>query len=126
MMLGVPAAAAEQVVAVARLIVEGTLRLEPGCDVVQVRRILLGIEGMTEAQVTMIVMRALPWPDAFPASDPGLLRAAGASTPAELEKMAEGWRPWRAYAAHHLWLRHEALLSRPRAEKRRMCITTGG
>jgi len=47
-------------------------------------------------------MRALGEPDAFPAGDLGLRRALGA-TERELEARAEAWRPWRAYAAMHLW-----------------------
>jgi DNA-3-methyladenine glycosylase II len=42
-------------------------------------------------------------PDAFPETDLGLIRAAGAASPAELLKRAEAWRPWRAYAATYLW-----------------------
>ena len=41
--------------------------------------------------------------DAFPESDLGLLRAAGAEKPAELRRMAEAWRPFRGYAAMYLW-----------------------
>lgn len=41
--------------------------------------------------------------DAFPASDIGLIRAAKVATPAELLKLAEAWRPLRAYAATYLW-----------------------
>jgi 3-methyladenine DNA glycosylase/8-oxoguanine DNA glycosylase len=51
-------------------------------------------------------MRALGAADAFPASDLGLLRAAGGgqrTTPAQLLARAERWRPWRAYAAICLW-----------------------
>jgi AraC family transcriptional regulator of adaptative response / DNA-3-methyladenine glycosylase II len=52
-------------------------------------------------------MRALKSPDAFPASDLGLLRAFDGDgrriKPAELLARAEGWRPWRAYAAMLLW-----------------------
>jgi AraC family transcriptional regulator of adaptative response / DNA-3-methyladenine glycosylase II len=53
-------------------------------------------------------MRALREPDAFPAADIGLLRAmAGADgtrpSAAALLARAEAWRPWRAYAAQHLW-----------------------
>ncbi|HZU85219.1 MAG TPA: hypothetical protein VE987_19940, partial [Polyangiaceae bacterium] len=52
-------------------------------------------------------LRAAREPDAFPGTDRGLLRAAargGAEpTPAELIRRAERWRPWRAYAAQHLW-----------------------
>jgi AraC family transcriptional regulator of adaptative response / DNA-3-methyladenine glycosylase II len=62
--------------------------------------------GLWTAQY--IAMRALREPDAFPASDLGLLKAIqpenGKLTPAQLEKRAESWRPWRAYAALYLWL----------------------
>src|SRR3546814_12417859 len=55
-----------------------------------------------------IALRALRETDAFPASDIGLLRGAGGRngprpTPADLHVRAEPWRPWRAYAAQHLW-----------------------
>ena len=52
-------------------------------------------------------MRALGEPDAFPAGDLGLRRAlangAGPLPPARVAELAEAWRPWRAYAALHLW-----------------------
>jgi AraC family transcriptional regulator of adaptative response / DNA-3-methyladenine glycosylase II len=53
-------------------------------------------------------MRELREPDAFPAADVGLLRAlpdgdGRRPSPAELLARAERWRPWRAYAALHLW-----------------------
>jgi len=48
-------------------------------------------------------MRALREPDAFPSGDLGLLRALDLRTPRELERRAEAWRPWRAYAAMYLW-----------------------
>jgi AraC family transcriptional regulator of adaptative response / DNA-3-methyladenine glycosylase II len=52
-------------------------------------------------------MRALGEPDAFPASDLGLRRALAsrgvAPSARELERTAEAWRPWRAYAAIALW-----------------------
>ena len=59
---------------------------------------------MSERHATVIVMRALSWPDAFPASDRALQRAAGVSGAGALLARAEQWRPWRAYAALHLWL----------------------
>ena len=54
-----------------------------------------------------VAMRALREPDAFPAGDLGLRRALcyrgrPISTPA-LARLAEQWRPWRAYAAMYLW-----------------------
>ena len=48
-------------------------------------------------------MRALRWPDAFPAGDLGLLKATGERSPQKLRERAEAWRPWRAYAAMYLW-----------------------
>jgi AraC family transcriptional regulator of adaptative response / DNA-3-methyladenine glycosylase II len=54
-----------------------------------------------------IAMRALREPDAFPASDLGLMRAMAIEgrrpTPTQLFTLAEAWRPWRAYAALRLW-----------------------
>jgi len=56
-------------------------------------------------------LRALRDGDAFPASDIALLRAVGERGPrpttAALLNRAEAWRPWRAYAAQHLWA-HDA------------------
>jgi len=48
-------------------------------------------------------MRALGDPDAFPSGDIALMRGFGAESAGELEKRAEAWRPWRAYAAIYLW-----------------------
>ena len=56
--------------------------------------------------VAYVAMRALGEPDAFPAGDLGLARAVAAGarpSPQELARRAEAWRPWRAYAALHLW-----------------------
>ncbi|MDQ2947743.1 MAG: 3-methyladenine DNA glycosylase 2, partial [Acidobacteriota bacterium] len=55
-----------------------------------------------------IALRALRETDAFPASDLGLLQGIASEfgrrpEPAELLRRAESWRPWRAYAAQHLW-----------------------
>jgi AraC family transcriptional regulator, regulatory protein of adaptative response / DNA-3-methyladenine glycosylase II len=107
MALGVPRRGAEAIVAVARGLAAGSIRLEPGRDVGATHRALMEIGGLGERLATMIVMRALYWPDAFPASDPALQRAAGARSRTALRAMAERWRPWRAYAAQHLWLHNE-------------------
>ena len=69
---------------------------------------LRAIKGIGEWTAHYIAMRACRQPDAFPASDVGLLRGAAGDdglrpTPAALLRRAEAWRPWRAYAAHHLW-----------------------
>jgi AraC family transcriptional regulator, regulatory protein of adaptative response / DNA-3-methyladenine glycosylase II len=105
--LGVSPRRAIAIASVARAVAEGTLRLEPGRDVLATRRALMEIAGIGDRLATTIVMRALYWPDAFPASDRVLQRAAGTSSPAALRARAEEWRPWRAYAALHLWLHAE-------------------
>lgn len=69
---------------------------------------LCALPGIGPWTAQYIAMRALREPDAFPASDLGLLRAmetkAGRPTPAALAERAEAWRPWRAYAALRLWM----------------------
>jgi AraC family transcriptional regulator of adaptative response / DNA-3-methyladenine glycosylase II len=106
--LGVPPRRAGAVIALARMVAGGTLRLEPGSDVAATRRVLMEIDGVSDRLATTIVMRALHWPDAFPVSDRGLQRAVGISSPRVLRDQAEKWRPWRAYAALHLWLHDSA------------------
>jgi AraC family transcriptional regulator of adaptative response / DNA-3-methyladenine glycosylase II len=105
--LGVPSRRAAALVTVARAMEDGSLTLEPGSDPFAARRALLALDGISERSATTIVMRALYWPDAFPAADPALRRAIGVASPAELRSRAERWRPWRAYAAMHLQLASE-------------------
>ncbi len=69
---------------------------------------LRAIPGIGDWTAQYVALRALREPDAFPAGDIGLLRAAAGAdgrrpSPAELARRAEAWRPWRAYAAQHLW-----------------------
>jgi len=90
--LGVPPRRAAAVISLARAVLGCQLRLEPGSAVPATRRALLELGGVGERVATLIVMRALYWPDAFHTKDRALLARA------------EQWRPWRAYAAMHLWL----------------------
>jgi AraC family transcriptional regulator of adaptative response / DNA-3-methyladenine glycosylase II len=68
---------------------------------------LAGIPGVGDWTAQYVAMRARSEPDAFPAGDLGLLRASGFRSAKELEQRAERWRPWRAYAAMHLWRSEE-------------------
>jgi AraC family transcriptional regulator of adaptative response / DNA-3-methyladenine glycosylase II len=63
---------------------------------------LMRLPGIGPWTAQYIAMRALHWPDAFPSGDLMLLRAANANQK-QLQQLAEGWRPWRAYATHYLW-----------------------
>ncbi|WP_237065986.1 DNA-3-methyladenine glycosylase 2 [Microbulbifer guangxiensis] len=65
------------------------------------------LPGIGDWTAHYIAMRGLSMPDAFPASDLGILKALGKgqekARPKEAEARAEAWRPWRAYAALLLW-----------------------
>jgi AraC family transcriptional regulator of adaptative response / DNA-3-methyladenine glycosylase II len=79
----------------------GTLELDHGADPQQTAARLAELPGVGPWTISYILMRAVGDPDAFPASDLGLRRALerlGGST-----AQADRWRPWRAYAALHLW-----------------------
>jgi AraC family transcriptional regulator of adaptative response / DNA-3-methyladenine glycosylase II len=100
--LGIPPSRARAIHELAERVAGGRLSLEPGADPATVCRQLMEIVA-DERLATMIVMRTLGWPDAFPDDDPTLLRATGVKDPRKLEARARSWRPWRAYAAMHLW-----------------------
>jgi AraC family transcriptional regulator of adaptative response / DNA-3-methyladenine glycosylase II len=80
---------------------------------------LRALPGIGEWTAQYVAMRALREPDAFPAADIGLLRAMADAdgtrpTAAALLARAEAWRPWRAYAAQHLWTSGATALSAAR------------
>ena len=75
---------------------------------------LRALPGLGEWTAEYIAMRELCEPDAFPGGDLDLLRAMRDaegrwSTSRELRARAERWRPWRAYAAQHLWASRGAI-----------------
>jgi AraC family transcriptional regulator of adaptative response / DNA-3-methyladenine glycosylase II len=102
--LDIPPRRVDAVGAVSRAIADGTVDVRIGGDIDTMRRLLIELGGMDDRLATMTVMRTHHWPDAFPEADRVLQRAAGASSARELRARAEQWRPWRAYAAQHLWL----------------------
>ncbi|HZI56993.1 MAG TPA: AlkA N-terminal domain-containing protein [Verrucomicrobiae bacterium] len=71
-------------------------------------RSLAAVPGIGHWSAEYVALRGLGEPDAFPASDLVLRRMAAAPknlslSARELEQRAQAWRPWRAYAAIHLW-----------------------
>jgi AraC family transcriptional regulator, regulatory protein of adaptative response / DNA-3-methyladenine glycosylase II len=101
--LGLPGARAESLRNLARAVAHGEIDLEPGIDAKGVIAKLVQLPGIGPWTAEYIAMRALRWPDAFPAGDLALKKACGLKSASALEKAAERWRPWRAYAAMHLW-----------------------
>ncbi len=87
--------------ALAAACADGRLNLDPGADPEETAARLAELPGVGPWTVAYVLMRAAGDPDAFPASDLGLRRA--------MERLGcepghDGrWRPWRAYAALHLW-----------------------
>ena len=91
--------------ALAHAILEGEIDLHGTSDAISAQ--LAEVPGIGEWTAQYVALRALGEPDAFPASDLVLRRVAsngGAPlSPEALALRAEAWRPWRAYAAIHLW-----------------------
>ena len=81
----------------------GEIRFESVIDTKAFVSQLFAIPGIGAWTAQYIAMRALGEPDAFPSGDLGFLHALGLENSRELEQRAEGWRPWRAYAAMYLW-----------------------
>jgi len=101
--LGLPRARADGVRALAGAVARREIDLDPGADPAAVVARLLALPGIGPWTAEYIAMRALHWPDAFPAGDLALVKASRLPTARALQLAAERWRPWRAYAAMHLW-----------------------
>jgi AraC family transcriptional regulator of adaptative response / DNA-3-methyladenine glycosylase II len=99
---------AETVRALSRAVADGVVKLEPPVDFTAMRGVLQELPGIGPWTAEYVAMRALGDPDAFPHSDLGLLQALQLEKPAALLARAEAWRPFRAYAALHLWHGHTA------------------
>lgn len=112
--LGMPAARRQTLLALSRAALAEPRLFEPCASVDETVQRLCAVPGIGEWTAHYIALRAAREPDAFPASDRGLLRGAAqcAGTAIDalaLEARAERWRPWRAYAAQHLWSADAAL-----------------
>jgi AraC family transcriptional regulator of adaptative response / DNA-3-methyladenine glycosylase II len=101
--VGVPGSRGRTLVELARAVCDGRLSLEPHGDPEVTIAGLKALPGIGDWTAQYLAMRALGWPDAFPEGDLGLRKALGGVPPREMLRMAEPWRPWRAYAAMHLW-----------------------
>jgi AraC family transcriptional regulator of adaptative response / DNA-3-methyladenine glycosylase II len=106
--LGMPRTRAATIAGLARAVCDDPKLFDPRRDLTEAVARLIGLPGIGEWTAHYIAMRGLRENDAFPASDIGLIRAVAEATgmrptPADLLRRAESWRPWRAYAALHLW-----------------------
>ncbi len=101
--LGIIASRARSIIALAKEIAAGRLRLEPGAHPDETIERLIALPGIGTWTAQYIAMRALRWPDAFPKEDVALRKNLGGVTAARAEALSQVWRPWRSYATLHLW-----------------------
>lgn len=105
---GLTRARAAAIRGLAAAVASGEVSLDAAFDRTETRARLLALPGIGPWTAEYVAMRGLRDPDAFPASDLGLRYALAANgrpaSAAEAAARAEAWRPWRAYAAIHLWL----------------------
>ncbi|MCB8873660.1 DNA-3-methyladenine glycosylase 2 [Acidisoma silvae] len=102
--LNMPRARAAAIINLARAEAENPDLLAPGGDLDQTIGRLTAVAGIGPWTAHCIALFALREPDAFPAQDVGMQRVLGGLSAKALEARSESWRPWRAYAAIHLWL----------------------
>ena len=114
--LALPAARRATLGALVAALASGEVDLGPATTRDDARRALARLPGFGPWTIEMIAMRALGDPDAFPAGDLGVAKAARGlglpPTPAALAAAAEAWRPWRAYAVQHLWATGDHAINR--------------
>ena len=104
--IGLVTSRADTIRRVAKAVRDGEVVFDNAQDPAEFQQSLTAIKGIGDWTAQYVAMRALKYPDAFPAADLGLLKAIGASGNAgikELRSRAEAWRPWRSYAALLLW-----------------------
>ncbi len=94
---------ADSILAIARSLVNGNLKLETYSDIDTTITYLKTLPSIGEWTAQYIAMRVLAYPDAFPHGDLGLRRALKVDQPSQVLQIAEAWRPWRAYGAICLW-----------------------
>ena len=111
---GLPIAKIRAIRALARQVSSGAIRLDPHAAPDDTVAQLRAIDGIGDWTAQYVAMRALGWPDAFPATDYALRKVLGVETVRAMHALTAHWAPWRAYAAIHLWHRYEALKEAPK------------
>ncbi|MBU6248590.1 MAG: helix-turn-helix domain-containing protein, partial [Xanthomonadaceae bacterium] len=105
--LGITTARATTIRGVAQALLDGRIDFRPEQPLDAFVERWVALSGIGAWTAHYMAMRALGHPDAFPAADLILRRAAApgseALTTRAMEQRAEAWRPWRAYAVMHLW-----------------------
>jgi len=105
--IGLTTRRAETIRQLAAAFADGRIDLAAADSLAAAEEMLCRVPGIGPWTAQYIAMRVLGEPDAFPVGDIALLRAINELgeelTARTLAVRAEHWRPWRAYAAMHLW-----------------------
>lgn len=103
-------------------VAEGALELhvQDGADEL-VRRLCM-LPGIGQWTAEYIALRGFGEADAFPAADLGLLKAplwgSEGITAKQLLARSQAWRPWRAYAAVHIWQNYGVTAGQTRPDEK--------
>jgi AraC family transcriptional regulator of adaptative response / DNA-3-methyladenine glycosylase II len=121
--LGMPRSRGAALEALARTVAADPTIFTPRADLESAIAALSALPGVGEWTAQYIALRELREPDAFPSADIGLMRAltddeGRRPTPAELLARSQAWRPWRAYAAQHLWAADAAAPQAKKSERK--------
>jgi AraC family transcriptional regulator, regulatory protein of adaptative response / DNA-3-methyladenine glycosylase II len=105
--LPMPASRRRTIRTLATAMVQGAVSLDPGVDPAELADRLRAVPGIGDWTAGYVAMRALRDPDAFIPTDVGVRRAVrwlgGPASTTDVVRLADRWRPWRAYATVHLW-----------------------
>jgi AraC family transcriptional regulator of adaptative response / DNA-3-methyladenine glycosylase II len=116
--LGIVKTRQAAITALAASVAQGQLCLDAGADIPATLQQLLALPGIGDWTAQYIAMRALRWPDAFPAGDVALHKALGVMgkpRPAQAALAAsQAWKPWRAYAVVRAWAKPATTIQQPK------------
>lgn len=101
--IGITSARANTIISFAKAVDRGQVSLEQAIDPERRIEQLKELPGIGDWTAHYIAMRVLNWPDAFPYSDLGIRKSLRLEDNKKILEHAEQWRPWRSYAAMHLW-----------------------
>jgi AraC family transcriptional regulator of adaptative response / DNA-3-methyladenine glycosylase II len=117
--LGITAVRARSISTVAAALATNAISLSYTANPVDEMEKLSKLPGFGPWTVQYIAMRALGWPDAFPHTDYGVMKALSDRTPQEILTLSQRWSPWRAYATVLLW---NFLRNKPEIQNERCCV----
>lgn len=101
--LGIVSARTRCILALAEHCAQGKLQLDAASQPEQTITQLLTVPGIGDWTAQYLAMRALRWPDAFPAGDIVVRNNLGGLSVKQAEARSQAWRPWRSYAVMHIW-----------------------